>query len=1083
MRLIAFLRILCIVMILFFLLCRGTLFAQNGDLVTINLENTSLQKVFSAIEAQTSYRFIYTNEQLKGGKPFTISVNKVHVQTVLKQCFQDQPVNYSLEDKFIIITRKDNEDKSNPIDISGIVKNDKGEPVVGATVTILGTEKATTTEFDGSFILVQVPAGATLVFSGANVEKEQIVLHGQQTLNVILKAKINKLDEVQIIAYGTTTRRLSTGSIDKINSETIGQQPVSNPLAAMEGEVPGLDITQVTGMAGGNFIVRIRGQNSIQNGNDPLYVIDGVPILSNSVSDPALSAVIIQGGSALSALNPKDIESIEVLKDADATAIYGSRGANGVVLITTKTGKSGKSKIDLNLSGGQGNVDRTMRLLNTPQYLQMRREAFSNDKETPTLNNAVDLLLWDTTRYTDWQKTLIGQTANILDGQLAISGGNTNTQYRLAGNYYRQTAVFPGSFAYQKISGSAAINNVSTDQKLKVQFTAGYNVENNNLPNLDPTTNIFRLPPDAPPGHDSTGSINYSDGFYQNPYPTFARTYSSTTYNLITDAVISYRIIEGLTFKSNLGYSNIHMDETLLIPLSSINPAAGYTSGFSEPSNHQFNNWIVEPQLEYQNIAGSMKWGILLGTTFNQNETQGTTFFASGFPSDALIQDLSAASFLMVQNETSTFYRYNAFFGRINLNWQDKYLINLTGRRDGSSRFGPDNRFANFGAIGAAWIFSGETFMKQSLHAISFGKLRASYGTNGNDQIGDYSYLDLWQTSYYPYNGTSGLNPANLYNSSFKWETNQKLDIGLELGIARDKLLFTVDYYHNLTTNQLVSYPLPNITGFSFIQNNSPAKLLNSGWEFELNGVLIKNEQVSWNLSVNLTIPNNKLLAYPNLAGSNYANIYEVGKSIYLKKLYHNLAVDPKTGIYTFQDVNNDGQITYPADLTDYKTVAKTCYGGLINNFQYKNWQLNFTLQFVQQTGYDYQYYYPGAPGSMNNQPAIVLNRWTQPGEIAPVQQFTQNTGSEAYQAWFNASGIGDNIISDASFIRLKNLSITYHFAKNWLERNHLQDIRIYVQAQNLFTISHYQGLDPESQSNSVLPPLRVLTAGIQIIF
>ncbi|HXB29339.1 MAG TPA: SusC/RagA family TonB-linked outer membrane protein [Puia sp.] len=1070
-------------MILFIPVCGGALFAQTGDLVTINLENTSLQKVFSAIEAQTSYRFIYTNEQLKGGKTFTISVNKVHVQAVLKQCFQDQPVNYSLEDKFIIITRKDNEDKSYPIDISGIVKNDKGEPVVGATVTILGTEKATTTEFDGSFILKKVPADATLVFSGANVEKEQIVLHGQQTLNVILKAKINKLDEVQIIAYGTTTRRLSTGSIDKINSETIGQQPVSNPLAAMEGEVPGLDITQVTGMAGGNFIVRIRGQNSIQNGNDPLYVIDGVPILSNSVSDPALSAIIIQGGSALSTLNPKDIESIEVLKDADATAIYGSRGANGVVLITTKTGKSGKSKIDLNLSGGQGNVDRTVRLLNTPQYLQMRREAFANDKETPTLNNAVDLLLWDTTRYTDWQKTLIGQTANILDGQLAISGGNNNTQFRLAGNYYRQTAVFPGSFAYQKISGSAAINNVSTDQKLKIQFTAGYNVENNNLPNLDPTTNIFRLPPDAPPGHDSTGSINYSDGFYQNPYPTFARTYSSTTYNLITDAVISYRILEGLTIKSNLGYSSIHMDETLLIPLSSINPAAGYTSGFSEPSNHQFNNWIVEPQLEYQKVSGSMKWGVLLGSTFNQNETQGTTFFATGFPSDALIQDLSAASFLMVQNETSTLYRYNAFFGRINLNWQDKYLINLTGRRDGSSRFGPDNRFANFGAIGAAWIFSAESFMKHSLPVISYGKLRASYGTNGNDQIGDYSYLDLWQTSYYPYNGTSGLNPANLYNSSFKWETNQKLDIGLELGIARDKLLFTVDYYHNLTTNQLVSYPLPNITGFSFIQNNSPAKLLNSGWEFELNGAIIKNEQVNWNLSVNLTLPNNKLLAYPDLAGSNYANIYEVGKSIYLRKLYHNLGVDPKTGIYTFQDVNNDGQITYPADLTDYKTIAKTCYGGLVNNFQYKNWQLNFTLLFVQQTGYNYQYNYPGAPGSMNNQSAIVLNRWTQPGEITPVQQYTQNTGSEAYQAWFNASGTGDNIISDASFIRLKNLSIAYHFAKNWLERNHLQDIRIYVQAQNLFTISHYQGLDPESQSNSVLPPLRVLTAGIQIIF
>lgn len=1083
MRLLAYHKLLCTVGTILILCKTEHLFAQQGDLVTLNLENASLQKIFSAIEAQTFYRFVFTNEQLKEEKPVTISVNKATVQTVLKQCFQDQPVYYSIEEHFIIIHKKEKETKTDPSEIRGFVKNERGDPVIGATVTILGSQKATSTDMNGSFVLEEVDKDAIIVFSGANVEKQQIVWHGEQPLYVVLKIKINKLDDIQIIAYGTTTRRLNTSSLGKINSESIGQQPVSNPLAAMEALVPGLDITQTTGMAGGNFTVRIRGQNSIQNGNDPLYIIDGVPFLSSSISNPALSAVITRGGSPLSAMNPKDIESVEILKDADATAIYGSRGANGAILITTKSGKIGKTKVDLSLSNGIGKIARGMKLLNTPQYLQMRHEAFANDQEVPDLSNAKDLLLWDTTRYTDWEKTLIGQTANILDAEASVSGGNANTQFRLAGGYFHQTAVFPGSYAEQKISGSAAIINTSTDQKFKIQFNTVYNLENNNLPSFDPTTYIFSLPPDTPPSYDSTGKLNYSNGYSQNPYGAFTQTYLANTDNLISNAVLSYKIFEGFILKSNLGYTSTHMDELQLLPLSSFNPAYGLTSGFTQQSNHQFNNWIFEPQLEYQKAMKEMKWDILLGATLDQSITQSVTYSATGFASDALLQDLAAASSLKVGNQTSTLYRYNAFFGRLNWNWNDKYLVNLTGRRDGSSRFGPGNRFANFGAIGAAWIFSQESFMKGSLPLISFGKLRGSYGTNGNDQIADYGYLDTWRPNYFPYNGSSGLSPSRLFNPDYQWENNRKLDIGLELGFAKDRFLLSVDYYHNLTTNQLVGYPLPQVTGFSSVQFNLPAKLLNSGWEMELNSTIIKNQQFAWNLSANLTIPQNKLLEYPNLASSSYANVYEIGKSVYLKKLFHNTGVDPTTGVYIFQDINNDNQITYPEDLTAYKSILKSYYGGFVNNIQYGRWQLNFTLQFVRQTGYNYQYFYQDAPGTMTNQPTLVLSRWQHPEDHISIQQFTQDESSAAYQAWENSIVSGDNVISDASYIRLKNISLSYHFPQNWLEKNNLQDLRVYIQGQNLFTISGYQGLDPENQSNSVLPPLRVLTAGIQFIF
>ena len=420
------------------------------------------------------------------------------VQTLLKQCFRDQPIYYSIEDKFIIIHRKDKETKINPVDIVGTIKNDKGDPVTGASVTVLETLKTTTSDAEGGFALQQVPAFATLIFSGTNVEGSQIVLHGQQSLNVILKAKVSKLDEVQVIAYGTTTKRLNTGDVSTVTAETFAEQPVSNPLSAMEGRIPGLVITQNSGTPGSGFFVQIRGQNSISNGNDPLYIIDGVPYTSTSLTS-AFSGGIVSGGNPLSSINPSDIESVNILKDADATSIYGSRGANGVILITTRRGKQGRTKIDLNSYFGVGQVDRKLKLMNTQQYLIMRNEAFKNDGAAPSLANGdYDLLSWDTTRYTDWQKLLIGNTAHIADFQLNISGGNENTQFNLSGGFHRQTNVFPGDFGDQKGSGHFNLNHISQDNKLKVDLSLTYAVENNNQPQTDFVYQAMYLPPDWP---------------------------------------------------------------------------------------------------------------------------------------------------------------------------------------------------------------------------------------------------------------------------------------------------------------------------------------------------------------------------------------------------------------------------------------------------------------------------------------------------------------------------------------------------------------------------------------------------------
>ncbi|HMH34147.1 MAG TPA: SusC/RagA family TonB-linked outer membrane protein, partial [Puia sp.] len=848
----------------------------------------------------------------------------------------------------------------------------------------------------------------------------------------------------------------------------------------LEGRVAGLDITQNTGVPGGSFTIQIRGQNSIANGNNPLYIVDGVPFTSTSLNSNFTSPVI-DGGNPLNGINPLDIESIDILKDADATAIYGSRGANGVILITTKKGKPGKTKFDLTAYTGAGQITRKMRLLNTPDYLKIRREAFKNDGVVPNNSTARDLLVWDTTRYTNWQKELIGGTSHYTDLEGSISGGNINTQFILGGGYHRETTVFPGNFFDQKASAHVNINHYSENRKFNMAFSGFFVIENNRLLNLDLTNNALVLAPDAPPIYDSAKNLNWQNGTWNNPFSILLRNYKANSSNLVTNLILSYEVLKGLKLKVNFGYNIMAVDEMQNAPKKSLNPAFAAAQASSVFANSNTSTWIIEPQAEYSFLAGPGTLTALVGGTFQQNLLKAQATQATGFSSDALIENPAAASSLNVLSSTYSQYRYESLFGRINYNLFDKYILNITSRRDGSSRFGPGKQFANFGAVGAAWIFSNENFIKKGIPVISFGKLRASYGTTGNDQIGDYGFLDLWSPTSYPYQDNGSLYPTRLVNSDYAWEVNKKTEAALEIGMLKNRILFTLGYYNNRSSNQLVGYSLPLITGFSSVQANLPATVQNTGWEFELNTTNIRNKHFSWLTAINLTIPRNELVAYPGLEASNYVNKYVVGQSLYIQKLFHNTGVDPQTGIYSFEDADKNGSIDYPQDLIAIKKIGKDFYGGLQNTLQYKGWRLDFLFQFVRQTGLNYMYYFAAA-GRLSNQPDIVLSRWQKPGDQTNIQQFSQNFSSPATRAYFN-NQLSDHATGDASFIRLKNLSFSYQFPTNWTGKIHLQDCRIYLQGQNIVTFSNYLGLDPENQRFYNLPPLRVITAGIQIIF
>ena len=1061
--------------------------------LTLTEKNVSLPKVFQAIEQQSDYHFFYDYPLLQKAGTVSLDVRNASLDDVLKICFKGQAFTYSVVGKIVTVVEKKMAEMpaaavSGPPDViaefKGHVTNESGEPLQGATVEVQQMKTGTFTDERGGFTLKNVPVDAVLEISFTGYQKTVVKLGGTKSANIVLKVATNSLDQVQIIAYGNTTERLNTGDVTTVSSKDIAEQPISNPLAALEGRVPGMFITQQTGVPGGGFTVQIRGQNSIANGNTPFYVIDGVPYTSTTLGTINND---LQGGNPLSYINPSDIESIEVLKDADATSIYGSRAANGAVLITTKKGQVGATKLDLNVYSGAGHVTRTMDLMNTQQYLQMRHEAFANDGVAPASTDYDVNGTWDTTRYTDWQKLLIGNTAHYFDAQASMSGGNTNTQYLIGGGYHRETTVFTTSTPDQKASVHFNINSTSPDKRLRVLLTGSYISDKSAVGVNDQTNTALGLPPDAPKLYNADGTLNWQPlvagqaGTWTNPLSQFGITYNGLTSNLIANSIISYSIFPALQVKASLGYNDLQTNEYYLIPTTEYDPGYNITSGSSEFNTTDIKSWIVEPQANYKLTLGKGILTALAGGTFQQNATNGLMQSATGFANNELLGDIKAASSVSIQSITKTLYKYNAVFGRINYNWQDKYILNLNARRDGSSRFGPGKQFSDFGAVGAAWVFSNEEIFKDRVSFLSYGKIRASYGSSGNDQIGDYRFLNLYMPTSHPYSGTQGLYPSTLFNPDLAWEVNKKWEGALELGFLRDRITLNASYYINRSANQLVTTPLSAVTGFSSIAANLSAIVQNKGIEFVVNSVNIKTKKFRWSSSLNLTIPKNKLVAYPGLSSSPYASLYVIGQPITIKKLYNYIGVNDTTGLYEYRGSKGGAGYnpSYPSDQTRFVNTAPIFYGGLQNSFQFHGFQLDILFQFVKQTGENFSGYY-GMPGTMYNQPTAVLNRWQKPGDNKPYQQFSQSYSSNAYNDFDNYYYASTGAYSDASFIRLKNLSLSYILPESWRSKLHVQTCRVYIQGQNLLTITKYLGYDPETQS-AVLPPIRVMTAGIQV--
>lgn len=1065
-----------------------TVSAKGVSQITLIEKNTTLPKVFKELKKQSGFDFVYPVDQVERAGKLTVELKNVTLEQALIECLKGKGLAYHIVGTTVIIRKKEETilpaesiEIKTTIDVSGKVTDADGNPLAGASVKVKGTTLGTTTNADGVFVLKGVEENATLIFSYAEHETVELKVGGRTSVSVELKRSEGELKEVVINkGYYTEKQRLSTGNVTKVMGKDIEKQPIGDPILALQGRVAGLQMSLSSGIPGARVDIQLRGQNSLRfTANNPLFIVDGIPFPSTTLTNNSMFGA--GHLSPFSSINMDNIESIEVLKDADATAIYGSRGANGVILISTKKGKAGKVKVTASVSTGQGKITRKLELLNTQQYLAMRHQAFANDGQTPQPWDYDVYGTWDTTRYTDWQKVFIGNTAHTTNAQLSLSGGNELTQYLIGGSYRKETTVFPGNYNDKKSSVFLNISNRSTNRKFISQLSASYLIDNNLLPTEDLTSNIF-LAPNAPALYNPDGTLNWEYDTWGNPFASLNGKSTSITTNLIGNLNLSYSLLPGLDIKTMLGYNKVRMDQHMLFPLSIYNPAyANFSFSKHNFGDNNITNWNIEPQITYNRQVSNGRLEALIGSTFQETTNESIAQTATHFLSDALIENIAAASNISVVNMGYTKYRYSSIFARIGFNWKGRYLINLTGRSDGSTKFGSGSQFGNFGAIGAGWIFSNEDFIKSNLAFISYGKLRGSYGTTGNDLLPPYQYLSSYSSYSRMYLGSTGLYATRLANPNFRWEMVKKLEFGLELGFIKDRILLYSSFYQNRTDNQLVGYSLPGITGFTSVQSNLPAVIQNRGLEFELNTYNIQGKDFTWKTAFNISFPKNKLQAFPNLKASSYATQYEIGLHLSSSKKYHYLGVDPQTGILQFQDFNGDGILTSSHDKVFSDGVRQKYFGGFNNSFTYKGFSLDVFFQFVKQTGT--LLLWNSIPGVMNtNQPTTLLDSWMKPGDITNIPKVTQALGPSF--DGINNFIESDGRIADASFIRLKNVSINYNLSNRWAKKIKLDNASIFLNGQNLWTITDYKGLDPEIQrENLVLSLPRVIVFGIKINF
>ncbi|WP_205509650.1 SusC/RagA family TonB-linked outer membrane protein [Longitalea arenae] len=1052
----------------------------------------SLEKVIRILKAKGVIKTeVYDKRLLKLATPVYVPLQPVD-DSLLHRIFADQPfLNFRFIANHFIIEKKTPQQIAESrahfeYRVQGIVLNETGAPLPDASVQLRLKRIGITTNNQGAFSIAW-SIDDTLEISYVNYKPVYIPWkRSQQPLTIRLELQNPNL-EVAVVRGYSTKEKGNTAGVAQLKVNSI---PEGDVLKIIQQNVSGIFAPPTSGLAGATHKFQFRGPTSIgpvselnyRPSNTPLFVVNGVPWapslrpvnqLTTMVGEPQAPGISAAGFDPFFTINPLDIETITVLKDAEATAIYGARGANGVILITTKKGSSKQPRLTVSVSYGAGRSLPAMSLMNTDQYLAMRKEAFKNDNITPTPANAPDLFLWDSTRYTDVNKLLLNGTSNSLNQHFSFSQGDSLFQFLLNGGYSSQTAVLPSNIYGKRWSLLSDFYYRSKNRKLKTGISAYYSTAENKWL-TENIMNATLLAPNAPALTDSAGNLTWQENgvSFRNPLSYFRLNDNIQTGNTLLHTYVQYKIFSKLRLETSVGYQQIHVEEKARFPMSAYDPDLGQTGRYDEASN-LFTTWMVEPGLHYtdslwQKIQVQGVLGAFWSSQLNDQWVRSYT----GYTDDGLLGIPSAATASDYTPQKSK-YLFLSIFARFKFNYKNRYFLSVTARRDGSSRFGPEQRYASFGAIGAGWIFWEGS--KQA-GSNSYAKFRASYGSTGNDQIGDYAYLNTWNKAARQYQGITGLYPNGLANPYYQWEVTRKLEAGLELRL-NDQFSATIAGYRNRSRNQVITYLPPGQVGFGSVVQNFPAIIQNTGLEVD---AAFKKAWGNFSLCSKLTlaVPQNKLVRFDDLENSTYNKNLMTGQPMNIVITQRFTGVDASSGLFTIADPNE--RLAGKLD--------PVYFGGLHNSLRYKQVELTTYFEFRKQKAphfVSYMYSYQLHPGKLNqdlfsNQPSELENRWRQPGDEAAWQKVS-SLGSVPIQNGINNWLNSDAQLVDASYLRLKTAQLSYVFSERFCKKQHIKGASVYTSAENLFTVTSFEGADPELQVPFSLPLQKTITIGVQI--
>jgi len=1096
-------------LIIAFFRIEASTYSQNTK-ITLDLEAVSIMTVFNEIEAKSEFKFLGNQDVIDTERLVSVHVNKERIDKILTDLFRGTDISYKIIDRQIILKREKpkmplieypemglNHEKELQFLVTGTITDQNGTPLPGANILEKGTTNGTQADFDGNFSISVEDKNAVLTFSYIGYATKEISITGQTNITVSLEESAVGMDEVVVVGYGTVKKSDLTGSVSSVTSEEIAQVPVTSVSSALQGRAAGVSVNQASGQPGQGVIIRVRGNNSISGGNNPLYVVDGFP-LNDFGSD----------------INPEDIKSMEILKDASSTAIYGARGANGVILITTKRGAEGKAKVSYHGYQGFQTLRNKIDLLDRDSYVEMANSIAAAEGDAPVFNAGEIANLPNN----DWQD-LVYRTASMQNHQVSVSGGNDVAKYYTSFNYLNQEGIITNSGFKRysvRINGDLKISErLSLQNNLAITWSE-YNQANDGAADgygAIPFTSLVMPPTD--PIRESDGSYSVFSGVPwggTNPV-AFANEdmYQRLNTRIIGGIDLKYKILDGLSFNTNLGLTALTGTTNTYRPIGII--SSGPSDGQASKSTENSFSLVNENILNFSKEFGKHTIGALAGMTYQKDKSNSLSASGTGFLTDAFgNNNLQSAANRGTPSTGFSDATLISYLSRANYTFDNRYLMTLTARYDGSSKFGKNNKYAFFPSAALAWKISNEEFLADS-KSINDLKLRLSYGKSGNQAIGSYQTLARLRNTSPVFDGTQnvGFVLSAFENPDLKWETTTASNIGVDLGLFNNRINLIADYYTKNTEDLLFNAILPTSSGFTSSVRNV-GEIENKGFEFELTTKNFVGD-FNWTTSLNMNFNRNKVVSLGNDglgnkieridapgAGGNWFPLFlgEPGQQLYgfeIEGIYEtdaeadqNGEPNKTAGDYRFKDTNGNG-IVNNDDQTILSNLQPDFTFGFNNEFSYKNFDL--TILMVGSVGNDivneFNKYYTAITGDWNVTQEAWNNRWTGPGSGGTYAKASSNsintvTFAPPSSLW----------VEDGSYLKFRDIKLGYNLPKSVIDRIGLERLKLYISGQNLITLTNYSHYDPEAQWESapvngwdrgVYPSTKSVTVGVMIDF